>query len=122
MKKKIIVLFVYEVKENMGKFKNKRAPQKPTNDKSRGEGGPPLSRKQKRKDVRKNKKAKKHNIFLKKHGKEIIEKSEENKNFVNEKGGQSSKSQKQSVSSNFVQISYTSKWIYILTEPIHIVI
>ena len=96
---------MYEVKENMGKFKNKRAPQKPTNDKSRGEGGPPLSRKQKRKDVRKNKKAKKHNIFLKKHGKEIIEKSEENKNFVNEKGGQSSKSQKQSVSSNFIQIS-----------------
>ena len=96
-----------KLKENMGKFKNKRTPQKQTNDKSRG--GPPLSRKQKRKDVRKNKKAKKHNIFLKKHGKEIIEKSEENKNFVNEKGGQSSKSQKQSVSSNFIQISYSSK-------------
>jgi hypothetical protein len=90
----------------MGKFKNKRTPQKQTTDKSRGGGGPPLSRKQKRKDVRKNKKAKKHNIFLKKHGKEIIEKSE---NFVNDKGGQSSKTQKKSVSSDFIQISYSSK-------------
>ena len=89
----------------MGKFKNKRNLQKQTTDKSRG--GPPLSRKQKRKDIRKDKKAKKHNIFLKKHGKEIIQKSEENKN--DEKGAQSSKSPKQSVSNNCMLISSSSK-------------
>lgn len=91
----------------MGKFKNKRTPQKQTTDKSRGGGGPPLSRKQKRKDIRKDKKAKKHNVFLKKHGKEIIQKSEENKN--DEKGAQSSKSPKQSVSSNSMLTNYISK-------------
>ena len=50
-----------------------------------------LSRKQKRKDKRKNKKVLKHNYFMKKHGKESVSKIEEN-NLVGPKN-QGSKSQ-----------------------------
>merc|ERR1712241_1117214 len=84
----LIVFSTFAVKKylKMGKFKVKRMPPKQT------VGTAIISRKQKRKDKRKNKKVLKHNYFMKKHGKESVNKIEGNENVVDQKN-QGSKSQ-----------------------------
>ena len=93
----MIVFATFTVKKylKMGKFKVKRMPPKQT------AGTTIISRKQKRKDKRKNKKVLKHNYFMKKHGKESVNKIEENENVVGQKnqGSKSQPNQKPLVSS-----------------------